>query len=88
MVGVYVCACHRLISGLYCSGTVHFFFFEAAFHWAGWLMRSTWQFSPLGPGIERTWDYVQLFLLGSEDQPWVLVPAEKQVVNRTIFAAL
>lgn len=37
-----------------------------------------------GPGIESAWDYVQLFLLGSEDQPWVLVPAEKHAVNRTI----
>lgn len=43
---------------------------------------------PPCPGIESAWDYVQLFLLGSEDQPWVLVHAEKHVISCTIITVL
>nr|XP_048298955.1 cAMP-specific 3',5'-cyclic phosphodiesterase 4D isoform X8 [Myodes glareolus] len=61
-----------------------------AFHWAGWLMSPEDPpgfFSP-GPGTESAWDYLQLFLLDSEDQPWVLVHAEKHVINCTIITVL
>lgn len=89
-VCVYVCIWFQVYIAQELSTFFFFFFWAIAFHWAGWLMspEDPPSFFPPGPGIESAWDYVQLFLLDSEDQPWVLVHAEKHVINCTIITVL